>query len=72
MVAVVVVVPFSGIHRRRTMSAADQKGGYDSILERLAANAKKYPDKDAVGFFERCGFHRSVCTSMWIYDGGDH
>lgn len=29
-------------------------------------------DKDAVGFFERCGFQRSVCTSMWIYDGGDH
>ena len=29
-------------------------------------------DKDAVGFFERCGFYRSVCPAMWIYDGSDH
>ncbi len=29
-------------------------------------------DKDAVGFFESCGFEQSVCPAMWIYDGDDH
>lgn len=29
-------------------------------------------DKDAVGFYESCGFTRSVCPGMWIYDGEDH
>lgn len=29
-------------------------------------------DKNAVPFYERCGFERSVCTAMWIYDGDDH
>jgi GNAT superfamily N-acetyltransferase len=29
-------------------------------------------DKNAVAFFEACGFERSVCTAMWIYDGDDH
>ena len=29
-------------------------------------------DKDAVGFFQQCGFQRSVCPAMWIYDGEDH
>lgn len=29
-------------------------------------------DKGAVPFFEQCGFERSVCPAMWIYDGDDH
>jgi len=29
-------------------------------------------DKDTVEFYERCGFERSVCPSMWIYAGDDH
>lgn len=29
-------------------------------------------DKDAVAFYESCGFERSVCPAMWIYDGDDH
>ena len=29
-------------------------------------------DKDAVAFYESCGFERSVCPTMWIYDGEDH
>ena len=29
-------------------------------------------DKDAVAFYEHCGFERSACTAMWIYDGHDH
>jgi len=29
-------------------------------------------DKDAVGFYEKCGFERSSCPSMWIYRGKDH
>ena len=29
-------------------------------------------DKDAVAFYENCGFEQSVCTAMWIYDGNDH
>ncbi len=29
-------------------------------------------DKDTVGFYERCGFARSACPSMWIYAGEDH
>lgn len=29
-------------------------------------------DKNAVAFYEKCGFERSVCTAMWIYDGHDH
>lgn len=29
-------------------------------------------DKDAVTFFERCGFERSTCPAMWIYGGDDH
>ena len=29
-------------------------------------------DKDAVGFYENCGFERSICPAMWIYDGDDH
>lgn len=29
-------------------------------------------DKNAVGFYERCGFKRSVCTAMWVYDGDEH
>jgi GNAT superfamily N-acetyltransferase len=29
-------------------------------------------DKDAVPFYESCGFEQSVCTAMWIYDGDDH
>lgn len=29
-------------------------------------------DKTAVKFYERCGFKRSVCPSMWIYAGDDH
>ena len=29
-------------------------------------------DTNAVPFYEHCGFERSVCTAMWIYDGDDH
>jgi len=29
-------------------------------------------DKAAVTFFESCGFERSPCEAMWIYDGADH
>jgi GNAT superfamily N-acetyltransferase len=29
-------------------------------------------DGEAVAFYEKCGFERSVCTAMWIYDGNDH
>ena len=29
-------------------------------------------DKNAVAFYESCGFERSVCPTMWIYDGDDH
>ena len=29
-------------------------------------------DKDAVGFYQKCGFELSVCPAMWIYDGDDH
>lgn len=29
-------------------------------------------DKNAVAFYESCGFERSVCPAMWIYDGDDH
>lgn len=29
-------------------------------------------DNNAVSFYERCGFERSVCPGMWIYDGDDH
>jgi RimJ/RimL family protein N-acetyltransferase len=29
-------------------------------------------DRDAVAFYEKCGFEQSVCTAMWIYDGDDH
>ena len=29
-------------------------------------------DKDAVKFYEKCGFEVSVCPAMWIYDGDDH
>jgi len=29
-------------------------------------------DKDAVAFYESCGFERSICPAMWIYDGDDH
>ncbi|MEX0711588.1 MAG: GNAT family N-acetyltransferase [Pirellulales bacterium] len=29
-------------------------------------------DTNAVPFYEQCGFERSVCTAMWIYDGDDH
>lgn len=29
-------------------------------------------DKEAVAFFESCGFEQSVCPAMWIYDGDDH
>ena len=29
-------------------------------------------DKSAVAFYESCGFKRSVCPAMWIYDGDDH
>lgn len=29
-------------------------------------------DKDAVAFYESCGFERSVCPAMWIYEGDDH
>ena len=29
-------------------------------------------DRNAVGFFEGCGFKQSVCAAMWIYDGEDH
>ncbi len=29
-------------------------------------------DKNAVTFYESCGFERSVCPAMWIYDGDDH
>ena len=29
-------------------------------------------DKDAVGFYQKCGFTLSVCPAMWIYDGDDH
>jgi GNAT superfamily N-acetyltransferase len=29
-------------------------------------------DKNAVAFYESCGFERSICPAMWIYDGDDH
>ena len=30
-------------------------------------------DRNAVGFFERCGFRRAGATQpLWIYDGDDH
>ena len=29
-------------------------------------------DGDAVKFYEACGFERSPCPAMWIYDGNDH
>jgi GNAT superfamily N-acetyltransferase len=29
-------------------------------------------DVNAVAFYESCGFERSVCPAMWIYDGDDH
>ncbi len=29
-------------------------------------------DQAAVAFYERCGFQRSSCRAMWIYDGNDH
>ncbi len=29
-------------------------------------------DKNAVAFYESCGFERSTCPAMWIYDGDDH
>ena len=29
-------------------------------------------DKDAVVFYEKCGFEQSACKAMWIYDGNDH
>ncbi len=29
-------------------------------------------DREAVAFYEKCGFEQSVCKAMWIYDGNDH
>ena len=29
-------------------------------------------DKDAVAFYESCGFERSTCTAMWVYHGDEH
>jgi GNAT superfamily N-acetyltransferase len=29
-------------------------------------------DREAVAFYEKCGFEQSVCSAMWIYDGNDH
>lgn len=30
-------------------------------------------DKDAISFYEKCGFSKAGNTqAMWIYDGGDH
>jgi hypothetical protein len=29
-------------------------------------------DKNAVVFYEKCGFEQSVCPAMWIYEGDDH
>jgi len=48
------------------------------LMERLLRRYKGFhqhavlADKTAVAFYERCGFERSTCPSMWIYQGGDH
>ena len=41
-------------------------------MENPKKPATDIADQNAVAFFESCGFERSVCAAMWIYDGADH
>ena len=50
-----------------------------AIMERLKSKYEGFhqhmlvADRDAVGFYKRCGFQRAGSTEpMWIYEGGDH
>ena len=49
------------------------------IMDRLKSKYEGFhqhvlvAERDAVGFYERCGFQRAGATEpMWIYDGADH
>ena len=55
-----------------------RRGIGQELMSRLKRRYKGFhqhsvlADKDAVGFYERCGFRLSPCPAMWIYDGDDH